>query len=154
MIWLNFENIFKRSRMFIKWSLTSWSYFMKCSHFFFFLKMKDNAKTFQIPYFYIHSWVVRVLNRLFDSLLLVSISFVWLDIVGSMSNFSILRGDASKARVLECVEKLCAYRNYEMDPRHNLIQHIKHLEVMRRQVIHWWQLMQGGEYVSFNEHSS
>lgn len=31
---------------------------------------------------------------------------------------------------MEHVEKLNAYRNYEMDRQHNLVQYIKYLDVM------------------------
>ncbi|XP_022853910.1 uncharacterized protein LOC111375338 [Olea europaea var. sylvestris] len=58
------------------------------------------------------------------------------DMAGSTQVFNILRGAASRAWAVERVEKLRVYRNYEMDPRHNLLQCIKYLKAMCREVIH------------------
>lgn len=52
---------------------------------------------------------------------------IWLD----QCIFSILTEDARKARVMERIEKLRAYRNYEIDSQHKLVQHIKYLGALR-----------------------
>lgn len=56
--------------------------------------------------------------------------------VGLMLTYGILREDTRNARVVERIEKLCTYRSYEMDPRNNLVQYIKHLERMSLEVMH------------------